>query len=183
MLVTALNSLPAAATVSLAIYGLSLLAMLGFSAAYHLLPAPAWKGVLQRLDHAAIFVKIAGTYTPFAWIKIGGLSGYALLGSVWGIALLGAAGKLLFNRHWKGLDIALYLALGWAGLAALNPLIASLTPKVLALLAIGGVLYSVGVIFHLWESLKYQNAIWHAFVLAATCFHFSAVTTALFTHA
>jgi hemolysin III len=97
MLVMAMASLPTAGTLSLAIYGTTLLAMLGFSAAYNLLRAPDWRSVLQRFDHAAIFLKIAGTYTPFAWVKIGGFAGYTLLGAVWIVALLGAAGKLFLG--------------------------------------------------------------------------------------
>jgi len=180
MMAAAIPSLPFSSTASLAIYGAALLAMFGFSAAYNLLPAPNWKGTLRRLDQAAIFVKIAGTYTPFALIKMGGVAGYTLLGLVWAVALLGAAGKLLLKSSLNRVDIALYLALGWAGLVALQPLSASVTPSVLTLLAIGGGLYSVGVIFHVWQNLKYQNAIWHAFVLAGTCCHFGAVTTAVF---
>ena len=180
MMAVAIPSLPLSSTASLAIYGAALLAMFGFSAAYNLLPAPNWKSTLRRLDQAAIFLKIAGTYTPFALIKMGGVAGYTLLGLVWAVALLGAAGKLLLKSSWDGVDIVLYLALGWAGLVALQPLSASVTPSVLTLLAIGGGLYSVGVIFHVWQNLKYQNAIWHAFVLAGTCCHFWAVTTAVF---
>jgi hemolysin III len=180
MMAAAIPSLPFSTTASLAIYGAALLAMFGFSAAYNLLPAPNWKRTLRRLDQAAIFLKIAGTYTPFALIKMGGVAGYTLLSLVWVVALLGAGGKLLLKSSWDGLDIVLYLALGWAGLIALQPLSASVTPSVLVLLAVGGGLYSVGVIFHLWQNLKYQNAIWHAFVLAGTCCHFGAVTTAVF---
>jgi hemolysin III len=180
MMAAAIPSLPFSATASLAIYGAALLAMFGFSAAYNLLPAPNWKRTLRRLDQAAIFLKIAGTYTPFALIKMGGVAGYTLLSLVWAVALLGAAGKLLLKSSWDGVDIVLYLALGWAGLVAFQPLSASVTPSVITLLAIGGGLYSVGVIFHVWQSLKYQNAIWHAFVLAATSCHFGAVTAAVF---
>ncbi len=182
MMVAAVPSLPRPATASLAVYGAGLLAMFGFSAAYNLLPSPNWKGALRRLDQAAIFFKIAGTYTPFALIKMGGIAGYSLLSVVWVVALSGAAAKILLRSSWNGIDIALYLALGWAGLIAihLHPLAESVTPMVLTLLGIGGLLYSVGVIFHVWRDLKYQNAIWHAFVLAATCCHFGAVTTAMF---
>jgi hemolysin III len=180
MMAAAIPSLPFSATASLAVYGAALLAMFGFSAAYNLLPAPNWKRTLRRLDQAAIFLKIAGTYTPFALIKMGGVAGYTLLSLVWAVALLGAAGKLLLKSSWDGVDIVLYLALGWAGLVAFQPLSASVTPSVITLLAIGGGLYSVGVIFHVWQSLKYQNAIWHAFVLAGTSCHFGAVTAAVF---
>ncbi len=100
MMMAAIPSLPVSATLSLAIYGIAMLAMFGCSAAYHLIPTQAWKGTLRRLDQAAIFLKIAGTYTPFAFIKMGGAAGYALLSSVWIVALLGATGKLLFGSAW-----------------------------------------------------------------------------------
>ncbi|WP_024275185.1 hemolysin III family protein [Hyphomicrobium sp. 802] len=164
--------------VSLGIYGAGMLAMLGCSAAYNMNQLPKWDGILRRLDHAIIFLKIAGTYTPFAVI-MGGIAGYLLLGFVWTTAIIAAVGKL-FRVHWKGLDIAIYLALGWVGVLAYLPLSRVVPVPAIALLAIGGVLYSVGVVFHLWRGLKYQNAIWHAFVLAATGCHFGAVTTAAF---
>ena len=110
---------------------------------------------------------------------MGGIAGHLLLGVVWTVALLGAAVKLL-KSNWKGIDVPIYLVLGWVGLLAFRPLSDAVSPLVLALLGIGGVLYSVGIIFHVWPSLKYQNAIWHGFVLVATGVHFSAVTTAMF---
>jgi hemolysin III len=180
MMIVAIPSQPVSTTASLAIYGLAMLAMFGCSAAYHLIPVPGWKKTLRRIDQAAIFLKIAGTYTPFALIKMGGFVGYALLSSVWIIALAGAAGKLLLTQSWDRTAIALYLSLGWAGLATMQPLAASMSSTALTLLAIGGVLYSVGVIFHVWRSLPYQNAIWHLFVLAGTACHFAAVTCAIF---
>jgi hemolysin III len=178
MMVAAFLSLPATTTTSLAIYGVGLLAMFSCSAAYNLISSPKWSSTLQRLDHAAIFLKIAGTYTPFG-ILMGGIAGHILLGVVWTVALLGAAVKLL-KSNCKGIDVPIYLVLGWVGLLAFRPLSDAVSPLVLALLGIGGVLYSVGVIFHVWRSLKYQNAIWHGFVLVATGVHFSAVTTAMF---
>ena len=179
MLVFAVRHLPVPSTTSLAIYGTAMLAMFGCSAAYHMVPAARWKNFLRRLDHAAIFLKIAGTYTPFA-IKMGGASGLGLLGSVWLVALLGAMGKLLAASTWDRFAIPLYLVLGWVGLLVLCPLAGILGPTSLALLGIGGVVYSVGVVFHLWRSLPYQNAVWHAFVLAGTGCHFGAVTSAIF---
>src|SRR6185295_13070669 len=180
MMVVAFLSLPAWSTASLAIYGVGLLAMLGCSAAYHMSPVTTWKGLLQRLDHAAIFLKIAGTYTPFGAIKIGGTTGLALLGTVWSVALLGSGAKILLASTWDRLAIPLYLALGWCGIVMFQDLAASVTPATLILLGLGGVLYTVGVIFHLWRSLPYQNAVWHAFVLAGTGCHFGAVTSAVF---
>ena len=180
MMVAAACNLPLASTASLAIYGAGMLAMFVCSAAYHMIPASRWTGILQRLDHAAIFLKIAGTYTPFAAIKIGGVAGFGLLGSVWLLALLGAAGKLLLASTWDRIAVPLYLVLGWIGLVMLKHLVASVPPATLALLGIGGLLYTVGVVFHLWRSLPYQKAIWHVFVLAGTGCHFGAVTSAMF---
>lgn len=180
MMVAAFGCLSAASTASLAIYGAALFTMLGCSAAYHMIPVVAWKGFLQRLDHAAIFLKIAGTYTPFGAIKIGGTTGLVLLGTVWSVALLCSGAKILLASTWDRLSLPLYLALGWCGVVMLPDLAASVTRLTLILLAMGGVLYTVGVIFHLWRSLPYHNAIWHAFVLAGTACHFGAVTSAVF---
>lgn len=181
MLVAAILYLPVASTASLAIYGAGLLAMLGCSAAYHMVQAAHWTRFLQRLDHAAIFLKIACTYTPFAAIKMGGTSGLVLLGSVWLVALCGSAGKLLLASTWDRFATPLYLSLGWGGVVMVQNLMESVTLLALILLGTGGVLYSVGVIFHLWRSLPYQKAIWHGFVLGGTACHFGAVTSALFT--
>lgn len=180
LLVAACWHLPLPSTASVVVYGAGLLSMLGFSAAYHMLPVPAWKDRLRRLDHAAIFVKIAGTYTPFAAIKIGGTAGWALLTTVWTVAMLGAAGKLVLASTWDRLAVPLYLLLGWTGVLMVAPLAQSVTNIVLVLLTLGGILYTAGVVFHLWRSLPYQNAIWHVFVLAGTACHFGAVTGALF---
>ena len=180
MMVEALGSLPAASTASLAIYGTGMLAMLGCSAAYHMIPVTAWKSLLQRLDHAAIFLKIAGTYTPFGALKIGGTPGLALLGTVWSVALLGSGAKILLASTWDRLALLLYLGLGWCGIVMFQALATTVTRPTLVLLATGGVLYTVGVIFHLWRSLPYQQAVWHAFVLAGTACHFGAVTSAVF---
>lgn len=180
MLVAAVTWLPAGSTASLTIYGLAMVAMFGCSAAYHMVPTERWKGLLQRLDHAAIFLKIAGTYTPFAAVKMGGLPGFGLLTVVWTVALGGAAAKLLLASRWDKIAIPLYLVLGWTGIVMFGPLSQSVETITLVLLGAGGALYSIGVIFHVWRSLPYQNAIWHAFVLIATACHFGAVTTAIF---
>src|SRR5262245_2187961 len=180
MMVAAFGSLSAASTASLAIYGAGMLTMLACSAAYHMIPVTAWKGLLQRLDHAAIFLKIAGTYTPFGAIKIGGTAGLALLGGVWSVAILASGAKILLASTWDRLAILLYLALGWCGIVMFQDLAAVVRQPTLVLLALGGILYTVGVIFHLWRSLPYQNAVWHAFVLAGTACHFGAVTSAVF---
>lgn len=180
ILMIAAPSLPALSTLSLVIYGVAMIAMFSFSAAYNLIRVPGWKSRLRRLDQAAIFVKIAGTYTPFALVKLGDVTGFALLGVVWTVALSGAAAKLTLAARWDRLAVVLYLMLGWVGVLVWGSLTAALSSTTLILLGIGGVVYSIGVIFHLWHSLPHQNAIWHLFVLVGTGFHFGAVATALF---
>ena len=160
---------------SVAVYCAGLVAMLSFSASYNLVSHPGWKAVLRRYDHAAIFVMIAGTYTPFTLISMGDALGHALLSLVWLVALLGAAVKLLMPGRFERASIALYLALGWIMIFAIEPLILAVDRSSLMLLAVGGILYSAGVVFHLWERLTYSNAIWHAFVLAAAACHYVAV--------
>jgi hemolysin III len=161
--------------VSLTIYGLALVATFGCSAGYHLVVRPKLKEVLRRLDHAAIFLMIAGTYTPFILIKMNTPWGLDLLAVVWTMAAIGIAIKLFAPRFLDGLSTALYLVQGWAVIAAWEPLMSAMPGRVLTLLMAGGVLYTIGVVFHLWERLPYQNAIWHGFVLSAASCHFAAV--------
>ena len=172
-------TLPAVAVAAITIYCAGLLAMLCCSGAYHMLPAPTWKSTLRRLDHAAIFLKIAGTYTPFALVKLDGVTGILLLAGIWLVALCGAAAKLLLSARWDRLAIGVYLVLGWSGVVILQPLVSVVSTEALVLLAAGGIVYSLGVIFFVWERLPYQTAIWHAFVLAGTACHFAAVALAV----
>ena len=164
-----------------ALYALGLLAMLGCSAAYHhLRPHPEDSGRrrdwLRRLDHAAIFAMIAGTYTPFT-LLLERAWAIGLTAAIWGVAALGIAAKLGRLRHIEQVSVGLYLVLGWIGLVALGPFTASLAEDTLVLLAVGGGLYTAGVVFHLWQRLPYQNAIWHGFVLVAAGVHYAAVLT------
>jgi len=160
---------------ALALYGLGLLAMLGCSALYNLSGHGRWKLIFRRLDHAAIFVMIAGTYTPFMVVVLGGAWGFGLLAFVWSVALAGVALKLFWPQRLDRLSVAAYLLLGWSIVVAAGPLLGAISVPGLVLLIAGGALYSLGVVFHLWQRLPYQNAIWHAFVLAAAACHFSAV--------
>lgn len=157
------------------LYGVGLLAMLACSALYNLVDHAGWKPLFRRLDHAAIFVMIAGTYTPFMLVAIGGTWGFALLGFVWSVAIAGVALKLFWPRRLERLSIAAYLLLGWSIVVVLDPLLGALSAAGLTLLLAGGLLYSLGVVFHLWARLPYHNAIWHAFVLAAAACHFIAI--------
>jgi hemolysin III len=159
------------------VYAAGLLAMLGCSALYNLTPAGTpRKALLRRCDHAAIFAMIAGTYTPFAGVALGGAAGGGLLAFVWTAAAAGAAHALLGRQgRREGIAVLLYLMLGWCGVVLIVPLSAALSTGGLALLAAGGVLYSAGTAFHLAARLPYHNAAWHAFVLGAAACHFAAV--------
>lgn len=162
-------------------YGGGLLATFGLSAAYNLVRPPDLKEAIRPFDHAAIYVMIAGTYTPFALVGLGGETGFALFAVVWAVAVVGVLLKLLWPRRFEPASIALYVALGWIGLLVIGPLFARLTGSVLVLLGLGGGLYTAGVFFHLWDRLRYQNAIWHCFVLAAASCHYVAVLEVLWT--
>ncbi len=175
----AAGELPPHATASVLIYSVGLLAVFGCSAAYHLVTRPKLKALLRRFDHAAIYIKIAATYTPFAAVNMGGLAGMALLGTVWTIAVVGGFTRLVLPGQFVRTAYVLYLAQGWACLAALKPLLGAVPETALTLLVVGGVLYTAGVAFHLWQRLPYHNAIWHAFVLAASACHFGAVVDAV----
>jgi len=162
--------------VSLAIYGLALVAMFSCSAGYNLIMhPPKLKEVFRRLDHAAIFLMIAGTYTPFVLIKMNNAWGLGLLAVVWTIAAIGILIKLVVPRFLEGVTVGLYLVQGWAIVAAWHPLVTAVPAWVAIMLGIGGLLYTIGVVFHLWERLPYQNAIWHGFVLTAASCHYAAV--------
>ena len=162
-------------TVSIALYALGLLAMLSCSALYQMASQSPHRELFRRLDHAAIFLMIAGSYTPFALVSMGGAWGWSLFGVAWGVAIGGIALKLLHPRRFEKLAIALYLALGWLVVVALDPFLSAVSLAGAILIGVGGVLYTVGVAFHLWRRLPFQNAIWHAFVLAAVGCHYAAV--------
>jgi hemolysin III len=162
------------AILALGLYALGLLASFGFSAVYNLAPPGPSKAWLRRCDHAAIFLLIAGTYSPVALLAIGGISGVVLFAFVWTGAILGAAIKLCAPHRFDRAAIAAYLLLGWVGVFALFPLIQTLSPWQLGLLGLGGVLYSAGVPVHL-SRLPYHSAIWHASVLAAAICHYLAI--------
>lgn len=158
-----------------AVYAATLVAMLAFSAAYNMFAHTAWSEALRRLDHAAIYLKIAGSYTPFAVAPLAHGAGPGLLLGVWSAAALGCINKLLVPRRFERASVLLYLALGWAFVLVLDEARGAMTAAALALVAVGGGLYTVGVGFHLWRALPYQNAIWHALVLSGTACIFAAV--------
>jgi len=156
------------------VYTTGLLAMLGFSAAYNLWPVSRIKWLLRRFDHSAIYLLIAATYTPFIAQMKNGLLATTLLAGVWTVAAVGIVLKLALPGRFDRFSIVLYLALSWSGVA-MYEVIAALPASTLWLLGAGGLLYSFGVVFHLWESLRFQNAIWHVFVVLAAACHYTAV--------
>lgn len=176
LMVVAIPEASGLALTSLLIYGIGLTAVFSFSAAYHLVPKQGWKELLRRLDHATIFVMIAGTYTPFALVKMGDTVGPWLLAAVWAVASVGVAIKLFLPiRRFRTVSLALYLMLGWAVILTFEPFLAAVSVTAGVLVVVGGALYTIGVGFYLWKSLPYQNAIWHVFVLAAAVCHFVAI--------
>ena len=162
-------------TTAISIYVATLIAMFSASALYNLIPPSTWKEWLRRVDHSAIYLKIAGAYTPFAAVSLGGFAGYTLLTVVWAAALFGLMLKVLFPQRFELLSLVLYLALGWAAVWVIGDVMAELRTATFVLLLIAGVTYTLGVVFHLWRNLPYQNAIWHAFVLVATTVLYSAM--------
>jgi hemolysin III len=152
-------------------YGLGAVAMLVASALYNIAPPSRSKEILRRVDHSMIFVMIAGTCTPFVLCRLGGTWGTGLLAYVWLVALGGVALKLSFPRRFERISIVLCVALGWS----VVPTLAALSATALILVGIGGLLYSVGVVFHVCRRLPYHNAIWHSLVLAAASCHYAAI--------
>ncbi len=160
----------AATVAALALYVGGMFALGGASAAYNLTSGFGIRATLRRLDHASIYLMIAGTYTPFCVLAIGDLWGGVLLGVVWTLCLLGAAMRVAGWPRREGMASAIYLGVGWIVVVALVPLFEALSPTGLILLGLGGVIYSVGVVFYLWDGLPFHRPIWHLFVLlAATC--------------
>jgi len=178
LLVGAIGVLPAAIFVGLTVYSIGLVGMFAASAAYNLVSHVGVKEILRRLDHAAIFVMIAGSYTPFALV-VGGMIGHALLAAVWAIAAIGVVIKLRFPRRFDKFSVLLYLGQGWIVLFALDSIVAALPVRALTLLVAGGIVYTLGVGFHLMEGLRFHNVIWHIFVLGGAACQFVAVRDAV----
>jgi len=156
------------------VYSVCLLMMLACSAAYNLSNASR-RGRLRQLDHAIIFLMIAGTYTPFTTCRLHGVWAIGMTAAVWTGAVTGAVLKLICPRRVERVSIVAYLALGWVILVGMRPMLASVDVRTAVLIGVGGVLYSIGVGFHLWRALPFQKAIWHSFVLVAASCHYAAI--------
>lgn len=161
--------------VASAVFGGALILCYASSTLYHAIPLPQAKPWLRAIDHSAIFILIAGTYTPFMLISLRGPWGWTILIGIWTVALAGIVLRLTLRGRLHGLIVALYVAMGWAVVVAIKPLAENLAGGGLALLAGGGLAYTAGVAFYAWERLPYNHAIWHGFVLLGSTLHFFAV--------
>jgi len=156
-------------------FGVTALLMFGTSTLYHAARGPRVKAALRTLDHSAIYLLIAGTYTPFTIGVMRGSVGWTLFGTVWTLAVVGILAKVTGRLRIPMLSAALYVAIGWIGMFGIRQLSAGLTPAELAWLVAGGVIYTCGVPFYVWKRRPYAHAVWHVFVLAGVGCHFMAV--------
>src|SRR5689334_6505318 len=161
--------------VAVSIYVAGLLSMLVLSATYNLWPVSRTKWVLRRLDHSAIYVLIAATYTPFIMELRESVFAIVLLIGVWCAAIAGIVLKLRFPGRFDRLSVGLYLAMGWSGMMLYDSVVKALPTLALCFVVAGGVFYTLGVVFHAWQRLRFQNAIWHGFVLGGAVCHYTAV--------
>lgn len=163
------------------VFGSSLVLMYLASTLYHAFPQPRVKQVFRKIDHCAIYVLIAGTYTPFLLVNLRGPWGWSLFAFLWTIALAGCLFKVVYIdvgahlRWWDKVSTGLYIAMGWAIILALKPTVENVPHPALFLIALGGLAYTAGVVFYLWHRLPYNHAVWHLFVLAGSALHFFAV--------
>lgn len=161
--------------ISACVYGGSMVTFYCLSTAYHSVHSPHVRYVFRILDHASIYLMIAGSYTPFALVTLRGPWGWSLFGTVWGVGTAGAVMKIFTIHRLRFFGPIFYIALGWIVVIALKPLSEALAPNGMLLLFAGGVAYTVGVIFYLWDRLPYNHAIWHLFVMAGSFLHFYAI--------
>jgi hemolysin III len=158
------------------VYGVCFAAMIACSALYNIFPHPDWVWLFKRLDHSAIYLKIAGTYTAF--VLIAG-QGFMIAAGLWAVAATGISLKLIAPNRWRWVSIVLYLAMGWSAVVVGWGIFAALPAPVILLVAGGGILYTIGVVFHLLDRLPYHNTIWHVFVLAASFTIYAGVAVAV----
>lgn len=169
------GGLRAVGIAAVAVYAVSLSLLYGASTAYHASRHPRWKPLLRLVDHCAIFLLIAGTYTPVAVLGLGFARSRWLLALVWGMAVVGILVKLRWMGRFPILAPLFYLAMGWTGVLALRPLLATVGTGVVEWLVAGGVVYTLGVAFYAWKRLPFNHTVWHLFVLGGSVCHFVAI--------
>ena len=165
----------ARAVVACSVFGTTLILLYTASTLYHSVPGDMPKRILRTLDHIAIFLLIAGTYTPFTLLALPGAWGWGLFGTIWTLAILGSAAELGLLKRYRKAAVAKYVAMGWVAVIAIEPLRDNVPAGGLALLFGGGVAYTAGVPFYMARKLPYHHAIWHFFVLAGSVLHYVAV--------
>lgn len=165
--------------VSFTLFGATMVLLYVSSTLVHGFPAGRAKDVFEILDHSSIYFFIAGTYTPLLFLAVKGTLGWTLFGIVWGLAIAGTVFKAYFVKRFLHMSTLMYILMGWLIVFAWNPLVTNMPSKGLILLAIGGLLYTVGAVFYVWRGFTYHHAVWHIFVLAASVLHFFAVMTLL----
>ncbi len=175
LIVVAGNHGDALHLVSYSIYGSTLILLYLSSTLYHSFSSPRIKNLFARFDHVSIFLLIAGTYTPILLTSIRGVWGWTLFGIIWGLALVGAVIRSIYLHRFRKLMVAVYLLMGWMFVIAGKQAYLSLPSISLTFLILGGIAYSVGVIFYMWRKLPYSHGIWHLFVLAGSVLHFFAI--------
>lgn len=165
--------------VSFSIYGSTMVLLYLASTLYHSFTKEKMKNLFARFDHAAIFLLIAGTYTPFLLTALRGTFGWVLFGVIWGVAIVGVVIRSIYLTRFRKLMVAMYLVMGWMFVVAVGPMIKNLPLISIIFLFLGGLFYSIGVIFYLKRNMKYGHGIWHLFVLAGSIMHFFAVIYSL----
>ncbi len=160
---------------SFLVFGISLILMYLASTTYHIFSRKPWMAVLQRLDHAAIFFLIAGTYTPFILTHMRTGLGWTVFSVMWGISLLGLIFKLVFPARFTKPPVLMYLFISWAGLIVLGQSFREFGSQTVTFLLIGGAFYTFGILFYLWKKIPYSHAVWHLFVLGGSIFHYFSV--------
>jgi len=168
---------------SAAIFGASLVLLYTTSTLYHSVPGVERKVLLRKFDHAAIFLLIAGTYTPFLLVSLRGPLGWSFFGVIWGLAVLGIALKFWFAGRFKVVSTLIYLAMGWLVLLAVKPMLVAVGSDGFQLLVAGGFCYTLGSGFYLWKRLPYHHAVWHLFVLAGSICHWATIYFYVLPHA
>ena len=161
--------------VSFSVFGSTLVLLYLTSTLYHSFTKEKIKNLFARFDHAAIFLLIAGTYTPFLLTALRGTLGWTLFGIIWSVAIAGVVIRSIYLTRFKKLMVALYLAMGWLFVVAVGPMMKNLPVLSIIFLFLGGIFYSVGVIFYMKRNLKYSHGIWHLFVMAGSIFHYFSV--------
>lgn len=161
--------------VSFSIFGSTMILLYLASTLYHSLPRPAWKTVLKKMDHAAIYLLIAGTYTPFMLVSLRGPWGWSLFGVIWGLAIAGVFLKVFFVHKFPRLSTIIYICMGWLCIIAFKEMLIHVPQFSLILLVAGGLSYTVGAVFYAWKKLPFNHAVWHVFVLMGSSLHYFSV--------